>query len=167
MSSPCRHKSSSADTASIEPHPARDGRAIVSLVLKYPDDEVAGYWMYRRGVGAAETIKRTPTIPVPRRLLVHMKRWRKDGGWYFVHVNGRSDRDIMAAWKRALVTSGIEHCRPHDLHNTAVTWAMQGGSTMNEATEFFGMSPEILKHIYGHHHPGYPASVPNALGLKS
>lgn len=133
----------------------RDGLAIVGLVLKYPDDEAPGNLMYRRGAGTVEAIKRTPTIPVPRKLLVHIKRWRKDGGRCFVHVSGRPDTDIETAWKRELVKSGIEHCRPHDLRHTAVTRAMQGGLTMNEATGIFGMSPEILKRVYGHHHSEY------------
>ncbi len=77
--------------------------------------------MYRKGIGEAETIKRTPTIPVPRQLLAHMKRWKEDGSQFFVHVDGNRLKDIKVGWKRALVASGIEHCRPHDLRHTSVT----------------------------------------------
>ena len=35
--------------------------------------------MHRRAVGEIESKKRTPTVPIPRRLLAHLRRWERNG----------------------------------------------------------------------------------------
>ena len=45
--------------------------------------------MYRRAAGQAETKKRTPTIPIPRPLLAHLRRWERNGARYVVEVDGQ------------------------------------------------------------------------------
>ena len=44
--------------------------------------------MYRRASGAAETRKRTPPVPVPPRLLAHMRRWERLGARWVVEFDG-------------------------------------------------------------------------------
>ena len=69
-------------------------RSEAILSLQYGPN-VNGGWvdldqgvMYRRGVGKQETKKRTPPIVIPRPLLAHMRRWRRDGSRFVVHVEG-------------------------------------------------------------------------------
>ena len=53
---------------------------------------------------------------------------------------------------------------PHVLRHTAVTWAMQRGADLWEAAGFFGMSPEILWRVYGHHHPDWQRELAEQIG---
>jgi integrase len=43
---------------------------------------------YRRPSGAAETKKQRPPVPLPRRLLAHLRRWKRRGQRFYVEWNG-------------------------------------------------------------------------------
>ena len=96
--------------------------------------------MHRRGVGQAETNKRTPSAPIPRPLLAHLRRWERAGGRYVVEVGGQRVASVKTAWKRALADANIDHCTRHDLRHTAITWAMQRGMDRWLAAGFFGVT---------------------------
>ena len=122
--------------------------------------------MYRRGVGVAETKKRQPPVPLPRPLLAHLRRWERNGARFVVEVNGQRVGSVKTAWRTALSEAGIEHCRPHDLRHTAVTWAMQNGIDKWAAVGFFGVTLDLLEGTYGHHHPDYLRSAVEAMERK-
>ena len=122
--------------------------------------------MHRRGVGVAETKKRTPPIPVPRALLAHLRRWERDGSRFVVHVRGNRCGHVNNAWTAALKASGIEHCTKHDLRHTAITWALQAGMDRWAASGFFGVSLDILENVYGHHDPQHMRRALAALDLR-
>ena len=122
--------------------------------------------MYRRGVGEAETKKRTPLIPIPRPLLAHLRRWERNGARYVVEVGGQRVASVKTAWKSALAEAGIDHTTPHDLRRSAVTWAMQRGADKWAAAGFFGLSLDMLERVYGHHHPDYLRSAVEAMERK-
>ena len=119
--------------------------------------------MHRRGVGVAETKKRTPPIPIPRQLLAHLRRWERNGARYVVEVDGQRVGSVKTAWKTALAESGIDHCTRHDLRHTAVTWAMQNGIDKWAACGFFGVTMDVLESTYGHYHPDYLRSAVEAM----
>ena len=119
--------------------------------------------MHRRGIGKAETTKRTPPVPIPRPLLAHLRRWERNGARYVVEVGGQRVASVKTAWKSALADAGIDHCTRHDLRHTAITWAMQNGADKWHASGFFGLSLEMLERVYGHHHPDYMRSAVEAM----
>jgi len=41
------------------------------------------------------------------------------------------------------------------LRHMAATWLMQNGVEIWEAAGFLGMSEQILRNVYGHHHPDF------------
>src|SRR5262249_1584792 len=45
---------------------------------------------YRRAQGARETKKRQTPVPLPRRLLAHLRRWKRLGARYVVEWNGKA-----------------------------------------------------------------------------
>lgn len=44
---------------------------------------------------------------------------------------------------------------PHALRHTGVTWGMQAGMELWDASGYFGMRVQTLLDVYGHHHPDH------------
>lgn len=57
---------------------------------------------YRLAEGHAETKKRQPPVPLPPRLLAHMRRWheRKLIARHFVEFNGAGVKSVKTGFKR-------------------------------------------------------------------
>ena len=123
--------------------------------------------LYRRGAGEGETKKRTPPVPIPPRLLAHLRRWERCGARYVVEVDGQRVGSLKTAWRTALAASGIEHCTKHDLRHTAITWAMQKGADRWHAAGFFGLTVDMLESTYGHHHTDHMQSAVEAINRRA
>lgn len=113
---------------------------------------------YRLPLGQLPSNKRQPTVPVPPRLLAHMRRWQSKGLImnYFVEFNGRPVKSVKTAFKHAAELADLgPGVSPHTLRHTSATWLMQAGCDLWTAAGFLGMSVEVLERTYGHHHPHY------------
>ena len=117
---------------------------------------------YRRPAGQRETKKRQPTIPLPDRLLAHMRRWKRSGQRFAVEWNGETVQNIKKAFTNVAADAGLDDVTPHVLRHTAATWLMQAGTDMWEAVGYLGMTVEILSQRYGHHHPDHLAGAKRA-----
>lgn len=122
--------------------------------------------IYRRGAGVAETKKRQPPIPIPRKLLAHLRRWERNGARFVVDVGGQRVGSVKTAWRTALAEADIEHCTRHDLRHTAITWAMQRGIDKWTAAGYFGVTLDLLEGTYGHHHPDYLQGAVEAMDAR-
>jgi integrase len=116
--------------------------------------------MRRRAPRTSETKnKRTPPIPIPRKLLHFLRRWKHgDAGRtkYVVHYNGAQiKRDVHTAWGNAKKRAGLPWLHPHILRHTAATWRVQHGVSPWEVAGFLGMTVKVLEATYGHHSPDY------------
>jgi integrase len=111
--------------------------------------------LYRRPQGAAETKKRRPPVPLPRRLLAHLRRWKRLGQRLVVEWNGKPVQDVDKAFRNVARDAGLADVTPHVLRHTAATWLMQLGTDPWQAAEYLGMSLKTLLENYGHHHPDY------------
>jgi integrase len=116
--------------------------------------------MRRRSPRTNETKnKRTPPIPIPRKLLHFLQRWqRADAGRskYVVHYNGAQiKRDVQTAWRNAKTRAGLPWLHPHILRHTRATWMVQKGVTPWQAAGYLGMTVRVLEATYGHHSPEY------------
>lgn len=116
--------------------------------------------------GARRTNKRRARIPIPARLLGHLRRASKRGAelGFVVNENGKRLGDIKRGFASACRRVGLEGASPHTLRHTCATWLMQRGVPVWEAAGFLGMSRETLERVYGHHHPDYLRSAAEALG---
>ena len=124
---------------------------------------------YRLAQGTLATIKRQPPVPLPPRLLAHLRRWRNKGiaKQHFVEFNGQPVKSVKTAFKRAVLLSKLDDkVSPHTLRHTAATWLMQIGVSTWEAAGFLGMSEKTLRDVYGHHHPDYLQGAAEAIGAK-
>ena len=124
---------------------------------------------YRLAGGRRETNKRQPPIPVPPRLLAHLRRWKAKGvaQEHFVEWNGKPVRSVKTALKTATRLARLDgKISPHTLRHTAATWLMQAGVDKWEAAKFLDMSVEMLDRVYGHHHPDHMKAAARAMGYR-
>jgi integrase len=124
---------------------------------------------YRLAEGSHATNKRQPPVPLPRRLLAHLRRWASKGivNEYFVEWNGLPVKSVKTAFKTAVCLAKVTgRISPHTLRHTAATWLMQNGVDKWEAAGFLGISVEMLDRVYGHHHPDHLRVAAHALGYR-
>jgi integrase len=121
---------------------------------------------HRRPARRAETKKRQPPIPLPNRLLAHLRRWERRGDLSPVSFNGRPIGRMNTAFRRVALDAGLPDVTPHTLRHTAATWLMQAGVDPWAAAGYLGMSLITLTRTYGHHHPDHLKSARDAIGRR-
>ncbi|WP_271599788.1 tyrosine-type recombinase/integrase [Bradyrhizobium sp. CCBAU 45384] len=129
---------------------------IAAIGRAYVDLERGRY--YRLKQGRAKTNKRQPTVPIPLRLLAHLRRWHRINpeAKHFIEYNGKAVSSVKTAFKSAARLAGLgQGISPQTLRHTAATWLMQRGADPWQAAGYLGMSLEVLLNTYGHHHPDY------------
>jgi integrase len=77
---------------------------------------------YRRPAGARDTKKRRPPVPLPGRLLTHLRRWKRLGQRFAVEWNGAAVKDCDKAFRNVARAAGLPDVTPHILRHTAATW---------------------------------------------
>lgn len=124
---------------------------------------------HRRPPGRRETKKRQPTIRLPDRLLVHLRRWERLGisKRFVIEWEGQPVKKINKAFRAVRKAAGLGiDVVPHTLRHTAATWAMQNGADPWETAGYLGMSLETLTRVYGHHHPDHQEGARAAITGK-
>jgi integrase len=136
------------------------------LSLRWPQVDLDAGRIDFNTPGARRTNKRRARIPIPKRLLAHLRRARRRGTelGFVVNENGKRLGDVKRGFASACQRAGLEGVSPHVLRHTCATWLMQRGVPMWEAAGFLGMSRETLERVYGHHHPDYLRGAAEALG---
>jgi integrase len=102
---------------------------------------------------AKVTKKRNPPIPLPDRLLAHLRRWERHGARYAVQYQGRTINRVDRPVRAAAAEAGLGLVTPHCLRHSAATWQMQAGTDMFEASKYLGMTLQTLQSTYGHFRP--------------
>jgi integrase len=126
----------------------------------------------RRAVGKRATTKRQTPVPLPNRLLAHLRRWSRLGiaKSHFVEWNGKPVASVKTGFASAVRIAGLDvvngNVTPHTLRHTAATWLMQRGAPMWQAAGFLGMSEKTLRDTYGHHHPDFLREAADAIGSR-
>lgn len=133
---------------------------------------------YRLAEGQRATKKRQPPVPIPPRLLAHIRRWvrtdalraereRRPIPTHLVEWNGKPIVSVKTGFANAVEVAGLEgKVSPHTLRHTAATWLMQMGVPSWEAAGFLGMSPQMLERVYGHHSPEHLKQAANRIGYR-
>jgi integrase len=126
----------------------------------------------RLAVGKRASTKRQSPVPLPNRLLAHLRRWSRLGisKSHFVEWHGKPVSSVKTGFGSAVRIAGLDvtvgNVTPHTLRHTAATWLMQRAAPMWEAAGFLGMSEKTLRETYGHHHPDYLRGAANAVGTR-
>ncbi len=138
------------------------------LSLRWPQvDLVAGLIDFEI-TGRRRTSKRRGVIPIPSRLLPHLRRARERGTdlGYVLHRNGVRILDVKKGFSAACKRAGLEDVTPHTLRHTAATWLMQRGTPIWEAAGYLAMSENMLREVYGHHHPDFQREAAENIGSR-
>jgi integrase len=111
----------------------------------------------RKAMGAKETNKRQPTIPLPPRLLAHMRRWNRLGisKHSVIEWQGEPVERVSKGWLRVREAAGLDdQVIPHTLRHTAITWYLRSGKNPHQVSDYCGVSMQIINKHYKHHMPG-------------
>lgn len=112
---------------------------------------------------ARQTNKRNPPIPLPKRLLTHLRAWQRKGQRYVVEWSGGPVRRLDKTMKEVARAAGLgEEVTPHVLRHTAASWQMQAGTDILEAGRFLGMTARTLESTYAHHRPEHLSGARDA-----
>jgi integrase len=138
------------------------------LSLRWPQVDLEGERIKFDIEGRKRTNKKRGTIPIPPRLLPHLRRARKRGAelGYVLHIDGERIGDIKKGFAAACARAGIQGVSPHTLKHTAATWLMQNGTDPWQAAGFLSTSVETLLRVYGHHHPEYQREAAANIGKR-
>jgi integrase len=109
-----------------------------------------------------ETSKRQPTVPIPPRLLAHLRRWKRLGisNHSVIEWNGKPVRIIKEGWATVVEAAGLasdDRARKvirHTLRHTAITWYLRDGVDIELVSQFCGVSVETIRKHYRHQMPG-------------
>lgn len=103
--------------------------------------------------------KRAPAVRLGKRILGHLKRWKRldgDAVKYLCHFDGKRVDAPHTAWKQAVKRAKLPgKVTPHTLRHTRATWLMQAAIDSWQAAGALGMTVRTLESVYGHHHPNW------------
>lgn len=142
----------------------------VILALRWDQVDFRNRMLSRVPAGTTQDEKkRAPKVKLGRRILAHLKRWRRidrdaDYVCRFVGLNkmtGRPVDDPHGAWRRVVKLAGLKGVTRHTLRHTRATWMMQAGVPIWEAAGFLGMTVKTLERVYGHHDPAHQERAAN------
>lgn len=139
-------------------------RRSVITGLKWSMIDLDNGIMRRKERGAIQTKKRAPPVRVGRRLLAHLRRWRRlDGsGGYVVHFRGKPILRPISSWNRVRISAGLpEFVVPHILRHSRATHMLKAGVPLWEAANALGMSVHVLIANYAHHMPNWQKDAAN------
>ena len=115
-----------------------------------------------------ETSKKQPTVPIPPRLLAHMRRWHRLGisNQAVVEYNGRPVANIGSGWDSMIRDLGMwtdersMRIVRHTLRHTAITWYLQPDRRTGKSvdieivSQYCGVSVATIRKTYRHIMPG-------------
>ena len=115
--------------------------------------------MHRRPYGTPETSKkRAPPVRLGRKILSHLRRWRRlndPRSTLVVHYNGAQiTRAFSMSWPQAVAKAGLgQDVTPHTLRHSRATWLLQRGIDPWQISGHLGMTVGMLTRTYDHHSP--------------
>lgn len=128
--------------------------------------------IYRRAEGERVAHnKRKPPVKMARRLLAHMRRWKRMDGWtdgkvglrFIVHYQGKVIGKENKAFRSAIAAAGLDGLvTPHVLRHTRGTWLAQKGVKATQAASSLGLTVDEYERTYLHNDPEFQQEAAEA-----
>lgn len=138
------------------------------VILRLQWDQIdlnKGLLLRTRPEMTKDTKKRAPPVRLGKRILSHVRRWRRADDPVIktvCHYKGIAVGDPHKSWARAIKASGLKGVTRHTLRHTRATHLMQSGKVSAwEAAGFLGMTVKTLERVYGHHSPDHQGAAPD------
>lgn len=136
---------------------------------------------YRLKDGGRVTNKRQPPVPLPPKMLAHLRRWKRLAdaeavvaaseeraprlGSFVVEYRGEPISRVKVGFASAVKLAGLgTGISPHTLRHSAVTHMLNEGVEPWQVAGYAGMSEAVMRGHYAHHHPDHMASAKAAMG---
>lgn len=124
----------------------------------------------RKADNKKATSKRQPTVPIPPRLLAHMRRWQRVGisRHSIIEFNGKPITRIRDGWDTLIERAGLATDNPrqkivrHTLRHTAISWYLANGVDIETVSMYCGVSAATIRKTYRHAMPGTFGSIMDA-----
>jgi integrase len=129
----------------------------------YIDYEAGVFYRQSQGGRLTNKSQNAKPSPIPPRLLVHMRRWKRLGisNHSVIEWNGKPVKNLYRGFMTAVRLAGLVTDNPrqkvmqHTMRHTAATWYLQGGVKLELVADYVGMSAATLKAHYRHHMQGH------------
>lgn len=148
-------------------------RAAAAMSLRIDGPSISTGWcdldrgiLHRRGAEERVTKKRRTPTRIPRQLLSHLKRWRDRLGqtWAVEDYRGGRVAEMNQGFDALVVDAGLTwRPTPHTLKHTAITWAIEAGVSVEDASGFFGTSAQTITNVYWHLSPKFLETAVSAI----
>lgn len=123
--------------------------------------------LYRIGTDERATKKKRTPARIPRQLRGHVSRWVAKGDTWAVEWRGGRVGDIKTSWAKIVRDAKLGwKPTPHTLKHTAITWAIERGSSIEDAASYFSTSVETIQRVYWHLSPHHQARALAAIEGK-
>ncbi|MEP4262435.1 MAG: site-specific integrase [Parasphingorhabdus sp.] len=135
------------------------------LSLRWPQIDLENGLIDFLPPGERQSNKRRAKIPIPNKLLGHLKRARYRGSDldYVIHRDGKKIDDVKHSFASACIKAEVFEVTPHTLRHTCGTWLAQQGVSLFEIGGWLGQSNERTVELYAHHHPDFLTNAKQAL----
>ena len=113
----------------------------------------------RKPANKRETNKKQPTVPLPPRLLAHLRRWQRLGisTNSVIEFSGKPiGRINYRSWDDIVLAAGLATDDPRQkvLRHTTISWYLRASVPIESVSEYCGVSVQTIKRVYRHHLPG-------------
>jgi integrase len=121
--------------------------------------------LQRKERNAVQTKKRAPPVRLGRRILAHLRRWKRMDGpkvEFIINFRGAKISRPARSWTRIRTAASLpDYITPHILRHSRATHMLKQGVPIWEAANALGMSVAVLAAVYGHHAPDWQKDAAN------